>query len=236
MSDFQPPLILISAGHDVNKGGYRRFYVLKHYPDAIVASQMLPVLALHKELTKEYVKRCDGLLLTGGVDISPSLYHEARDPATQPSDDERDQMESELLDSFSRQAKPILGICRGIQMINAFFGGTLAQDLPTTTYGEHRDGALHSIKSLRGSQIETLFGSTFVTNSYHHQGIKTLAPGFTATSHSDNGFSAVIESIEHESLPIMAVQWHPERMMEHNQGYEHMSPLFDWFRSVCQRR
>lgn len=236
MSTYQRPLILISSGRDVNERGYERFCVLKLYPDAVAASQMIPVLALHKGLTEEYVKQCDGLLLTGGVDVSPALYQAERNPATQASDDLRDQIESELLDSFSRHGKPILGICRGIQMINAFFGGTLVQDLPVETYGEHRDGKLHNIISTQGSQIEKLFGSSFVSNSYHHQGLKTLAPGFVATSYSDNGFTPVIESIEHESLPIMAVQWHPERMMEYNQGYQQMSPLFDWFSSICQSR
>lgn len=236
MSSHLLPVILISSGRDVNERGYERFCVLKLYPDAIGALRMIPLLALHAGLSEHYVKMADGLLLTGGVDISPSLYQAERNPKTQDSDDLRDHIESELLDSFSRQGKPILGICRGLQMINAHFGGTLLQDLPPESYGEHRDGALHRVKSVQNSQVEQLFGPTFVTNSYHHQGIETVAPNFVATSYSDNGYTAVIESIEHQSLPILAVQWHPERMMEHNQGYQQMSALFDYFSSVCQSK
>ncbi len=145
-----------------------------------------------------------GLLLTGGGDVEPARYGGARLP-TDTVDVDRDREEFALLDAFLRQGRPVFGICRGVQLLNVYFGGTLRQQVPG-----HADGARHTVHAVPGSRIEALCGAAFETNSWHHQAADALAPGLRCTASSPDGLA---EALEHEAFPVFGVQWHPERML-----------------------
>ena len=145
-----------------------------------------------------------GLLLTGGGDVEPARYGGARLP-TDPVAAARDREEFALLDAFLRQGRPVFGICRGVQLLNVYFGGTLRQQVPG-----HADGARHTVHAVPGSRIEALCGAAFETNSWHHQAADALAPGLRCTASSPDGLA---EALEHEAFPVFGVQWHPERML-----------------------
>ena len=116
-----------------------------------------------------------------------------------------DREEFALLDAFLRQGRPVFGICRGVQLLNVYFGGTLRQQVPG-----HADGARHTVHAVPGSRIEALCGAAFETNSWHHQAADALAPGLRCTASSPDGLA---EALEHEAFPVFGVQWHPERML-----------------------
>lgn len=149
-----------------------------------------------------------GLLLPGGGDIHPSWFGQ-EDQGSLSVDRELDRAQFALLGAFLSAGRPVLGICRGMQLINVFFGGSLIQHLPSANI--HRwDGQdqIHPADCLPGSLLSLLYGSTCLINSAHHQGVRTAAPGLTVTQTSPDG---VIEGLEHSTIPVLGVQWHPER-------------------------
>ena len=187
-----------------------------------------------------YAALADGILFTGsGSDISPALYGQENNGAL-GCDAELDEMELKLFEAFYKAGKPILGVCRGQQLINVALGGTLYQDAPSQHpgIGTHRSddetvNTFHTVKTLPGSRMEALFGPELRTNSYHHQAIQNLAPGLIATAKADDG---IIEAIEHESRPILAVQFHPERLIgEEQPECANMLPLFRHFIELCSK-
>ena len=179
---------------------------------------------------------CAGLILCGGVDVHPSYYNEEINGAVD-IDDARDQHEFALLKAFVEAGKPVFGICRGCQLINIYFGGSLHQHMTNTVL--HRSGAEptreHEVVSTAGSVIDELYGSRFVVNSIHHQGIKVLGNGLVATTHSDDG---VVEGIAHDTLPLFAVQWHPERLIDQDKRRHAVdgSKIFKYFINMCNEK
>jgi putative glutamine amidotransferase len=163
---------------------------------------------------------CEGLLLTGGEDIDPAHYGEPPSPALGAVDRERDRFELALFAAARARGLPVLGICRGIQLVNVAMGGTLFQDLPSERPGEvehnpptARDARAHHVRLAPGSRAAEALGvDRLVPNSFHHQAVKALAPGLVATGWSDDG---IIEAVETSDQPwLLAVQWHPEEMHE----------------------
>lgn len=161
---------------------------------------------------------CDGLLLTGGEDVGPEHYGEAPSPKLGTVDRERDQFELALFAAARERGLPVLGICRGIQLINVALGGTLYQDLPSERPSavDHdpkaaRTARTHHVRLAAGSRASRVLGvDRLVPNSFHHQAIKQLAPGLVASGWTDDG---VIEAVESAEGPwLLAVQWHPEEM------------------------
>jgi len=164
----------------------------------------------------DYADALDGLILQGGADIDPSMYGEDPSPQLGPTDVGRDMFELELLRAFISENKPVLGICRGMQLINVAYGGTLYQDLEvagvvksphsTDAYDLHS----HTLKIAQGSWLDSLYGTanSHSVISIHHQGIKTLGRKLAVEAYSDDG---VIEAIRGTDAPfLVGVQWHPE--------------------------
>ena len=153
----------------------------------------------------------DGLLMPGGTDIDPARYHRAN-TASEDVDPALDARQFAALDAFVRAGKPVLGICRGHQLINVYFGGTLIQHLPTAKVhsrcGDSWDKA-HGSVATPGGLMESLYGRSFPVNSAHHQAVEAVGRGLIVDQRSEDG---VIEALRHESLPLFCVQWHPERM------------------------
>ncbi|MCL2546548.1 MAG: gamma-glutamyl-gamma-aminobutyrate hydrolase family protein [Oscillospiraceae bacterium] len=160
------------------------------------------------------VESFDGLLILGGYDPDPMLYGQSVINDTVTIDARRDALDIALIHAFSAAQKPIFGICRGIQIINVALGGpfpssgTLVQDMPSQLGLTHSNGIMHTVTHTRSSTAHRLWGDLSRVNSYHHQAVDMLAPGLRGVSICYDG---TIEAIEHEMLPIFAVQWHPER-------------------------
>jgi putative glutamine amidotransferase len=153
---------------------------------------------------------CEGLLLPGGGDIDPSFYRR-ENRGSRSVDRCLDERQFALLERYRSAGKPVLGICRGHQVINTFFGGDLIQDLPTADRHKQKNGvdAIHPTAAEQGSFLAALYGPKFTTNSSHHQGIGVVGKGLVVVQRADDG---VVEGIRHEAYPIFGVQWHPERM------------------------
>ncbi len=147
----------------------------------------------------------DALLLPGGGDLEPWRYGQ-ENTASRGLDPERDAAELALLDRFTAAGKPVLGICRGLQTINVFFGGTLLQDIPGHSAGCGRD-RMHPVRS--AGLFARLLGERGSVNSAHHQAAGRLGSGLEAAQWSPEG---VTEALVHRRLPVWAVQWHPERL------------------------
>lgn len=160
----------------------------------------------------------DVLLLSGGSDISPSAYGEDPSPLLGKTNTERDSYELTLVKMAHAKKIPIFGICRGLQLINVAFGGTLYQDLSLRqgSWTGHKqqiraDEPVHNITIAESSLLCSIIGQkNLESNSFHHQGVKQLAPGFTANAWAEDG---LIEGIEMcGTAPILGVQWHPEML------------------------
>ncbi len=152
----------------------------------------------------------DGLILCGGGDVHPRYYGEGVNGAA-GIDEERDKTEFALIEAFLGAGKPIFGICRGCQVLNVYFGGSLHQHIADAAlHSSFSDYDLtHPVTAAKGSVIEALYGEAFTVNSYHHQAVKRPGKGLRGTAFCGD----VIEAVEHESLPVFGVQWHPERMI-----------------------
>ncbi len=154
------------------------------------------------------VSRSAGLLLPGGGDIDPALYG-AENEGSRDIDRAVDEAQLAMTDAFVRAGKPVLGVCKGQQVVNVYFGGGIIQDLATAKLHRGEEDIVHPCVSLPGSVMERLYGRRYAVNSMHHQAAGRLGQGLLATSFSPDG---AVESLRHETLPVFAVQWHPERM------------------------
>ncbi|MBQ9239345.1 MAG: gamma-glutamyl-gamma-aminobutyrate hydrolase family protein [Treponema sp.] len=157
------------------------------------------------------VKNCDGIILPGGTDINPKLYKQPNTDS-RDIDDSLDMLDVSIIACAVKQQKPILGICRGLQMLNVFFGGTLMQNVPHCAIHErqHTQDKIHATTVAKNSFLYKIYRTEkLVVNSAHHQAIETLGNDLVAVQHSDDG---LIEALCHKTLPFIAVQWHPERM------------------------
>lgn len=161
---------------------------------------------------------CDGLILTGGEDIDPAWYGEEPIPGLGLVNEARDRMEMAVLRLALEREMPILGICRGCQLMNVCFGGTLYQNLPSQrpsgmvhTQKEPWEQRTHYAEVRAGSRLHTAVQSDeLMINSFHHQGVKDLAPGLRVTARAEDG---TVEALEAPDYPawLLGVQWHPER-------------------------
>lgn len=155
---------------------------------------------------------CDGLILPGGGDITPAFFGE-KNRGSRNINTELDILQLQALDLCMKHAIPVLGICKGLQIINVGLGGTLIQDMPTAEFHRYQNGdQYHPSITLKGSLLHRLYGSQPTINSAHHQSVDTLGNGLSAVQWCpvDN----CIEAVEHCRLPIFGVQWHPERIDE----------------------
>jgi len=212
-----------------------RYYINRSYLDAVKLNGGLPLpipILDDPEHMETYLDMCDGLLLPGGWDVDPALFGE--DPhrklgVVQP---DIDRYEIELLQLAFKKKMPILGICRGEQVINVAKGGTLFQDIHEQSESEtllHQQTyrgsiGIHRITVEEGSLLSEILGSTEArTNSMHHQAVKDCGEGLVVTARTSDG---IVEAIESTDRTIIGVQWHPELLI-HTQ--EEMNGLFNYF-------
>jgi putative glutamine amidotransferase len=196
-------------------------WMLNDYFDALYEAGAVPVMLSiteDEEDLSSLAEKLDGLLITGGQDVDPSLYGEGPHERLGPPSRLRDLMETKLTDAFLKVDKPILGICRGMQFLNVYFGGTLYQDIPSQfeTDVDHNmekpyDRFVHTVTIPKGTRLaDILHPGKIGVNSCHHQAVKALASGLTVSAISEDG---LIEGIEHDDYSyVLGVQWHPEFM------------------------
>ena len=151
----------------------------------------------------------DALVLCGGDDVDPKYYGQ-ENTACGAIDPDRDAAEFALLDAYVKAGKPVMGICRGLQLINVYFGGSLHQHIEAVEM--HRQSkehyVVHAVEAMSGSYLESIYGKHFFINSYHHQAIDRLGQGLHVVARSEGAIEAVV----HEQKPVFAVQWHPEKL------------------------
>lgn len=180
---------------------------------------------------------CDALLLAGGEDVAPGRYGQ-ENRGSQAPDLERDRAEFALFQAFYGAGKPILGICRGFQLINVALGGTLIQDLPPVCAPFHGGGGaghdrVHPVRAAEGTPLHTLYGPFFLSNSNHHQVLDRLGEGLRATAWSETGFPEAVDCLDRR---IFAVQFHPERMTLAHRRPDTVDggDIFRWFVELCR--
>lgn len=166
-----------------------------------------------------YLGRLDGIVLSGGADIDPARYGQ-ENLTGDPVEPERDAFEFELLEAAMVGRTPVLGICRGLQLINVAAGGSLHQNVPAhARYDLHTSERSHPVELRAGSLLHKLYGPGLAVNSLHHQTVDQPGPGLTVTAMAGD----TVEGLEHDDLPIVAVQWHPEMMDGRSSD-----PIFSW--------
>ena len=185
---------------------------------------------------RDYAKHLDGLLLQGGADVSPQTYAASDARPEWPGDRVRDMYELELLHEFVESGKPVLGVCRGCQLINVAFGGSLYQDIATDVptanahVSEHYDQHRHAIRFPDSSTLASMFPgrSEAIVNSIHHQAIRDLGRDLNIEAVSAG--DGIIEGIRHRRSPfVVGVQWHPEFHRAGGSELLDCTPLLDAF-------
>jgi putative glutamine amidotransferase len=217
------------------------------YVKALVAAGavpwLLPLLPGDTEMLRRMYDKLDGVFLTGGADVDPSQYGEKRRPLCGRSDQARDWVETNLIRWAVANHKPVFGVCRGTQAINVALGGTLHQDVAdqrpsairhdcfAPAEGYQRDSLVHEVNLEKGSLLRRIMEvERVLVNSLHHQAIKVLAPGLTATAFAPDG---LIEGVEGEGDQfLVGVQWHPEELAE---AHEPHRRLFHAFVQACAK-
>ena len=212
---------------------HSKHYVNVDYVNAILKAGALPILIPvtdNEKYLSEILNHIDALLVTGGEDVNPMVYNDSYHFHIGNSSYERDMFDITVIKNCAQKSIPILGICRGLQVINVAFGGTLYQDMKEVSLDvfNHRQNEekyypVHMITNVKNSFLFKIFGETCAVNSFHHQAIKNVGEGLKVTSKANDG---VIEAIEHVSLPIYACQFHPEMMAEKN---DDMQKIFNNF-------
>lgn len=191
------------------------------YARAVLEAGGLPVYLPLDIDPADVVGALDGLLLSGGTDIDPDRYGDAASADLLEPEAERDEFELAMLGHASALGLPTLGICRGLQIMNVHAGGTLHQHVPTHSVYDHpTDTEVHEVQIEAGSTLRSLYGESRRVNSLHHQTVDKVGTDLVVTARTDDG---TVEGIEHASLPMVAVQWHPEMMKSRA-----TDPVFTW--------
>ncbi len=217
------------AGNPAILGDFVLDVFYTNYSNAVFEAGGLPVLLPLDIDASLYLDRLDGLLLSGGGDIDPVAYGHTAEPETEGIDAKRDRFELDLAKGALERGLPTVGICRGIQLLNVASGGTLRQHVPEHV-GSSQPAAepWHEVTISGGSRLGELYGPSRAVNSLHHQALDTIGDGLRVTARSDGDDSP--EAVEHQTLPVIGVQWHPEMMATRSSD-----PLFGWLIDQARR-
>ncbi|MGH9020081.1 MAG: gamma-glutamyl-gamma-aminobutyrate hydrolase family protein [Acidimicrobiales bacterium] len=194
------------------------------YPGSVAAAGGLPVELSRDADVDGVVERLDGLVLSGGADLDPAHYGADHEEGLGALEIDRDEWEFSLLAAARRRSLPVLAICRGFQLVNVAFGGTLRQDVTIDEGAGHPqwevDGrkTTHEVRVEAGSMTSTLLPESWPVNSLHHQTVDTVGAGLVVSARASDG---VVEGLETPEGDVLAVQWHPELLTKPD-------PTFAW--------
>lgn len=222
------------SGNRRSFDNFTRDYVNNHYIDSIEKAGGVPLIfpiTTREETIESYVSMIDALILSGGHDMDPVYYNEELLPEGQMPFRERDTFDMLLIKYALEKRIPILGICRGMQVLNVYFGGSLYQDLKynkdvylkhiqESSPGEH----VHKVAIERDSVLSEIYGEEVWVNSHHHQLVKRIGDGLKATGRASDMAVELIEW-EDSSRFVVGVQWHPEMM--YSSGSSEMGRIFN---------
>ncbi|MGL4655270.1 MAG: gamma-glutamyl-gamma-aminobutyrate hydrolase family protein [Sarcina sp.] len=213
--------------------------VFSDYSDSVIKAGAIPIIipfTTDKNVLNEYMDIIDGLIVTGGYDIDPLRYNEEPHEKLEGISLERDLYEFHLVEKAIEKNIPILGICRGHQLLNVVYGGTLYQDISLIKGAnlKHRQQGLchfptHSISVKKGTKLFEVLGDKAMVNSFHHLAVKDVASGFVISATSKDGVVEAIEKVDGNF--VMGVQWHPECLTKNS---EDMLKLFAYFIEKCK--
>lgn len=239
------PIIGISTNFlTVDKGkflGMERIFVNKDYVDAISKAGGIPLLLPPVEdsaTIQQYIQVCDGFILSGGGDINPILYGEYPHPQLEEFHTALDRAQWALTEAILQSDKPMLAICRGMQLLNVVQGGNLWQDInaidhPVMLHSQYspRADVFHPVHLVPNSLLGKLFGGPLEVNSFHHQCLNKLGNGLRMTATAPDGIIEAIEMTDHRF--VVGVQWHPEMLLTQDQD---MLPLWKEFIHQSQQK
>ncbi len=194
------------------------------YPQSVALAGGLPVELTRDANAEEMVDHLDGLVLTGGADLDPEHYHEAPDEDLGQLEPDRDAWEMALFGAARKKGIPVLAVCRGLQLVNVVFGGTLRQHVELDEGAGHPqwevDGheRTHTVSVVDGTLLGRLVAGEIGVNSLHHQVVEEVGEGLVVSAKASDG---VVEGLEYPAERIVAVQWHPELLAKPD-------PTFVW--------
>ncbi|MGL4452612.1 MAG: gamma-glutamyl-gamma-aminobutyrate hydrolase family protein [Sarcina sp.] len=230
---------ILRANEKDNFQGYCKQRVFSGYLDSIIQGGATPIVipvSNNDEVLDRQVEILDGVIISGGYDVSPRFYNEDSTKFIKEIHPLRDEFEIKLIQKAMKKGIPILGICRGMQLINVVNGGNLYQDnsLSKSYFVKHVQDALpeystHKIIVEKDSFLYDILGEEAMVNSYHHQSIKDIAKGFKVIGRASDGIVEAIEW-EQDDRVIVGVQWHPEMMSGVDEKTEN---IFRYFISKC---
>ncbi len=236
------PLIGLTTTRMLSPSGYKVHASSPTYVNAVSEAGGLPILIppdLAEDDIDRLLARLDGVLFTGGYDVDPGLYGGHPHPTIEGVDTLRDRLEIHLVRAMLHSGQPFFGICRGIQVVNVALGGSLYEHLPdqlpgnvhTENHDKPRDYLAHSVSIVEGSRISHIISNPrAMVNSLHHQGVRQLAADLTVNATAPDG---LVEACEVDGHPFaLAVQWHPEELLEH----ANMRKLFLAFIEACSQK
>jgi len=208
----------------IEEGPYLALTVDADYTDLVEGAGGIPfVIASHEAGAEAVLDRLDGLLVTGGADLDPEVYGHERHPLTDPPERERDALELALVRGAMRRGMPVLGICRGNQLIAAALGGTLHQHVDGHAVADRPSDAVHDVEVVAGSRLAAVLGAGRLgVNSLHHQAVADPGPELVVCARLAG--DDLIEGVEHPTAPVLGVQWHPERQSDRSIPHR----LFGW--------
>ena len=195
----------------------------EYYKNSLLSVSLEPVISTTFVEALDY----SGLVITGGIDVDPSFYGEEKDTLCGETDISFDELCFKEIEEFISAQKPIFGICRGLQLLNVYFKGTLYQNISNHVKNDYSLG--HEVFFNKNSFLCNIYGDKKFVNSEHHQAIKKLGDSLKSISISSDG---IIEAVECEKERIIAVQWHPERMTDDKKELAYGLKLFEYFKSI----
>lgn len=220
--------MIIAITPDLTDG---KQYLKEQYARAIEAIDGTVRVIPHEADAETALDGATGLILSGGSDVEPALYGCAREDVCGESCAMRDALELKLLRVCRERRLPVLGICRGCQVLNVFFSGTLTQDVPTK-YGschQHaRDNPApfdHEVRIVPGTRLFRALGERAQVNSYHHQAVDRLGDGLIASAFAPEGFPEAVETRDPDWF-VLGVQWHPENTFAIEEASKKVFELF----------
>ncbi len=214
------PVVGINCNYEVKEGARPRHFLDRDYCTAVELHGGVPVLlptSTEEGSVGAFLGILNGLILSGSKDLNPSRYGQDAHPSTVPVVAEKEEFDIRLVRSALKMDMPVLGICYGEQLLNVSLGGSLFQDIPSHpgTSAEHHNpsGGRHKVFIERGTKLHRVLGVEAIeTNSTHHQAVDRLGDGLKVCARAEDGVIEAIESKKHTF--VLAVQWHPERMLD----------------------